>query len=72
MKSINVLRNLIASGNFHHATYRNTGTVWEGLWYFRKDTTVASGSTVVGCVLKTDPDIDAACELVKGAGVNGA
>ncbi len=30
------LRALLDSGEFHHATYRCIGSVWEGLWCYRK------------------------------------
>ena len=32
-----ILRALIANGTFHHATYRDVGTIWEGLAIYRKD-----------------------------------
>jgi hypothetical protein len=64
------LRELIASGEFHHATYRNIGTVWEGLWFYRRDPQGRRGFSVAGCVNKADADIDAAHELVRGSGVS--
>ena len=30
------LRQLLDSGKFHHATYRNFGNLWEGLWIYEK------------------------------------
>jgi hypothetical protein len=32
----NELKRLIDSGEFHHATYRNLGNLWEGLYIYRK------------------------------------
>lgn len=36
-KAIEDLQCLLDSGQFHHATYRCQGTVWEGLWIYCKD-----------------------------------
>jgi hypothetical protein len=30
------LKELLANDQFHHATYRNQGTLWEGLHIYRK------------------------------------
>ena len=34
--TIDELKSLIAEGKFHHATYRDHGTLWEGLWIYEK------------------------------------
>lgn len=31
------LKELISTGQFHHATYRNRGTLWEGLWIYQRE-----------------------------------
>ena len=69
-KPIDLLRETLADGTFHHATYRNIGTLWEGLWFYVKDPTGFRGFSVAGCVYKNDPEIDAAYALVRGTGVS--
>jgi hypothetical protein len=69
-KSIDNLRESLASGRFHHATYRCIGTVWEGLWWYEKDADGFRGYSVAGCVNKADPAINEAHELVCGTGVS--
>jgi len=70
MTPIDKLRESLASGRFHHATYRNIGTLWEGLWWYEKDANGSRGFSVAGCVNKTDPAIDEAHELVRGTGMS--
>jgi hypothetical protein len=70
LKPIELLRESLASGTFHHATYRNIGTVWEGLWFYVKDPNGFRGYVVGGCINKTDPDINAAHDLVRGTGMS--
>jgi hypothetical protein len=60
----------LRSGRFHHATYRNIGTVWEGLWFYEKDPNGFRGYSVAGYVNKTDPDINKAHDLVRETGVS--
>jgi hypothetical protein len=69
MTELESLKSLLASGEFHHATYRCIGTVWEGLWFYRKGNG-PRGFTVAGCVNKTSPDLEAAMELVRHTGVS--
>ncbi len=64
------LKALVESGEFHHATYRNRGTVWEGLWFYRKDPAGLRGFSVVGCVSKSDPDTERAYDLLRGTGIS--
>ena len=63
------LRELLASGQFHHATYRGFGTLWEGLWIYAKYEGMR-GFEPVGSFLKDDPELDAAHELVRHTGVS--
>ena len=39
---------LVESGDFHHATYRCLGSLWEGLWIYRKSADGFRGYDVVG------------------------
>lgn len=67
--SLEKLKELLASGQFHHATYRDIGTLWEGLViYVKEDTKV--GFHPAGSFPKDDPDQDAAYDLVRGTGVS--
>jgi hypothetical protein len=70
MKQIDVLKALIVSGEFHHVTYRNRGTVWEGLWFYRKSADGFRGYEVAGCVNKSDPDYDDAYKVCAGKGLH--
>lgn len=36
--TVEELKAMQAAGTFHHATYRNTGTVWEGLYVYARAT----------------------------------
>lgn len=69
-KPIDTLRALLASGEFHHATYRDLGTVWEGLWVYRKDGDGFRGYVPATSVGKDDPDLDEAFRLCSGTGIS--
>lgn len=65
------LQELIDSGNFHHATYRNQGTLWEGLWIYEKETTNKfNGFRPTGSFAKDDPCLEEAYALVRHTGVS--
>jgi hypothetical protein len=64
------LRELFESGQFHHATYRDIGKVWEGLYFYKKDPEGMRGFSLVGCIGKNDPDLPLAEDLVRGTGVS--
>jgi hypothetical protein len=70
MKPIEQLRQLLGSGEFHHATYRSKGTVWEGLWFYNRDVNGFRGYCAFGCVRKDDPDFNQAMELVRSTGMS--
>ena len=72
MSNLEQLEQLLASGEFHHATYRCIGTVHEGLWFYRKAPSAKRGFEVVGCInARADADvIEQAQELVKNTGVS--
>jgi hypothetical protein len=63
------LRQLLDSGEFHHATYRNMGTLWEGLWIYRKSND-AIGFYPVGCFNVRDGLADLAHDMVRHTGVS--
>lgn len=69
-KPIDALKALVDSGEFHHATYRNQGTLWEGLWFYKRSEAGFRGYEIVGCILKDDPDLEDGWRLVKGTGVS--
>lgn len=70
--SLEALKALLASGEFHHATYRNFGTLWEGLYFYRRDVNAARGFELAGAV-NARMDADAMVEaesLVRATGVS--
>jgi hypothetical protein len=64
------LRDMKDSGTFHHATYRNLGTLWEGLWIYSSDLRGFGGYTVAGCFAKDSAELEAAEDLVRGTGIS--
>lgn len=62
------LKRLIDSGEFHHATYRCQGSLWEGLWIYRKSATGFRGYEPATCVYKNDPALDEAYRIINRAG----
>lgn len=67
---IEELKELQASGQYHHATYRNHGTLWEGLWIYRRDENGFQGYTVAGCFNVCDrSNLDIAMELCSNVSV---
>ncbi len=71
-KNLEALKTLLASGKFHHATYRNQGTLWEGLWFYAKREDGFRGFEVAGCInASMDEDVmDEAHDLVRGTGIS--
>ncbi len=67
--TLDCLKTLIAEGKFHHATYRDHGTIWEGLWIYGKADAGFRGYIPVGSFEKGKPS-DEAHELVKAYGVS--
>lgn len=63
------LKALLESGQFHHATYRNSGTLWEGLWIYVKCDGFR-GFGPAGSFLKDSPELDVAHELVRHTGIS--
>lgn len=68
--SIETLRVLLASGEFHHATYRNQGTLWEGLHYYKRSESGFRGFEHAGTIFKSDPSLETAFELTRGTGIS--
>lgn len=67
--TVNELKELRASGQFHHATYRNQGSIWEGLYIYRRYDGLR-GFDVAGVFGKNDPNLDAAYDIVRDSGVS--
>lgn len=67
--TISELQTLLNSGQFHHATYRDHGTIWEGLYIYCNAQHGFRGFEHCGSFLK-GRDSDCAYELVKGTGVS--
>ena len=68
--TLNELKALLAAGAFDHATYRNHGTLWEGLWIYVKAEHGFRGYAPAGAFFKDSPDLDAAFEVVRGTGLS--
>jgi hypothetical protein len=64
--TIEQLKTLMNSGRFHHATYRDHGTIWEGLWIYEKSED-RLGYKPVGSFPKGTED--EAYKLVRSSGV---
>lgn len=63
------LKALKDSGEFHHATYRNFGTLHEGLWVYRRYDGLR-GFDVAGAFLKGDPNLPEAEKMLAGTGIS--
>jgi len=68
--TIDELKALRAADKFHHATYRNQGSLWEGLWIYEKADDGFRGFKPAGAFFKDDPNLDAAERELRGAGVS--
>lgn len=68
--TLEILRAMQADGSFDHATYRNHGTLWEGLWIYAKAADGFRGYAPAGAFFKDSPDLDAAFELTRGTGIS--
>lgn len=65
------LKALMDSGQFHHATYREVNTIWEGLYIYKKDPDPKwVGYRLAGSFNKADGNLDAAQDIVCGTGVS--
>ena len=65
------LKDLMEKGEFHHATYRNRGTLWEGLWIYKKDGEGSRGFSVCGCFNAHNSKLlKEAEDIVRGTGIS--
>ena len=72
MTSLEQLKALLASGEFHHATVRQNGNLHDGLWFYRVSPASPRGFEVAGCVnARTDAaDVDEAYRVVAHTGIS--
>lgn len=68
--TLDELNYLRESGQFHHATYRNHGTVWEGLHIYVNDAGGHRGFIHAGAFGKDDRNLEAAMAIVRGTGIS--
>jgi hypothetical protein len=68
--TIDELKQLQASGEFHHATYRDIGKCWEGLYIYRRGPNGFRGFTLAGSFNNyhraRNAECEAAMDLIKG------
>jgi hypothetical protein len=70
MMTLQRLQELLNTGEFHHATYRDLGTIWEGLYIYVKQDNGFNGFVLEGCYGRDNPDISQAEEMVRHTGVS--
>ena len=63
------LKALRESGQFHHATYRYHGSLWEGLYIYERYDGLR-GFNVAGVFHKDNPDLEAAYSMVRDTGIS--
>jgi hypothetical protein len=68
--TLSELKALKADGRFHHATYRNQGTLWEGLWIYSKDEKGFNGYKPEGAFFKDSPSLEGAFKEVRSTGIS--
>ena len=61
---IEELKLLIDSGELHHATYRNLGNLWEGLYIYRKVHTPMGFELAGGFNRRMEPEAMEAAEML--------
>ena len=62
--TIKQLKQLQAEGKFHHATYRQIGTLLEGLYVYEKEENGYNGFKQAGVIYKDDASFNEAHKLV--------
>jgi hypothetical protein len=62
--SLAELKLLIDSGEMHHATYRNLGNLWEGLYIYRKANTPMGFELAGGFNKRMDAEALEAAEML--------
>ena len=68
--TLDELKAIKDAGMFHHATYRNQGTLWEGLWVYQRNQNGFRGYEVVGAFLKDNPELEGAEKMIAGTGIS--
>lgn len=68
--TLDQLKDLIESGKFHHATYRNVGTLWEGLHIYQRNPQGFRGYEHIGAFLKDNPNLKVAENMVAKFGTS--
>lgn len=68
--TIGELRTLVDAGEFHHATYRCVGSLWEGLWIYKHAPGRARDFEPAGAFLKGSADLDEAHNICVGSGIS--
>jgi hypothetical protein len=66
--SLKLLRWMLADGTFHHATYRDQGTIWEGLYVYQVDDSPMGYTLALS--FNKGAESDAAHNLVRHTGVS--
>jgi hypothetical protein len=64
------IQNILANGSFHHATYRNHGTLWEGLYVYVKDNDGMRGFRPELCFDRNHPDLIEAYDMLRHTGIS--
>jgi hypothetical protein len=68
--TVDELKQLMADGKFHHATYREIGKVWEGLYVYVRDNDGFRGFKLYGSFNNyyraRNAECERAMELIKG------
>lgn len=69
MTKLDHLRDLLSEDSLHHATYRNHGSIWEGLYIYIKS---SKNFRFEPCLVfgKNDPDLTAAENIVRHTGIS--
>lgn len=70
MSKIDMLEELLAGGRFDHATYRDFGTLWEGLWIYERDPSGFRGYRPALSFGKNDAELDEAYKRLRGVGIH--
>jgi hypothetical protein len=65
---LQILSTMLADGSFHHATYRDQGTVWEGLYIYQKSDNQMGYELALGFM--KGQEADDAHNLVRHTGVS--
>ena len=68
--NLDILRRMKTDDTFHHATYRDIGSLWEGLYIYGNDVNGCRGFSLVCSFPKDSPDLAEAESLVRGSGVS--